>query len=67
VSELQGIGRFKFQRGGLEEFKRLAAQCIEIVRAKDTGTFAGQGEANSEPTPAAREFVFKAADGKVPS
>jgi quinol monooxygenase YgiN len=38
VSELQGIGRFKFREGELEEFKRLAAQCIEIVRAKDTGT-----------------------------
>ena len=38
MSELQGIGRFKFQKGELEEFKRLAAECIEIVRAKDTGT-----------------------------
>jgi quinol monooxygenase YgiN len=39
VSELQGIGRFKFhQVGTLEEFKRLSAQAMEIVRAKDTGT-----------------------------
>jgi quinol monooxygenase YgiN len=38
VSELQGIGRFEFHEGELEEFKRLAAQCMEIVRAKDTGT-----------------------------
>ena len=39
MSELQGIGRFKFdQVGKLEEFKRLSAQVIEIVRAKDTGT-----------------------------
>jgi quinol monooxygenase YgiN len=38
VSELQGIARFKFHEGKLEEFKRLAAQCMEIVRAKDTGT-----------------------------
>jgi quinol monooxygenase YgiN len=38
VSELQGIGRFKFHQGELEEFKRLVAQCMEIVRAKDTGT-----------------------------
>jgi quinol monooxygenase YgiN len=38
VSELQGIARFKFHGGKLEEFKRLAAQCMEIVRAKDTGT-----------------------------
>jgi quinol monooxygenase YgiN len=38
VNELLGIGRFEFHGGGLEEFKRLAAQCMEIVRAKDTGT-----------------------------
>jgi quinol monooxygenase YgiN len=38
VSELQGIARFEFHEGKLEEFKRLSAQCMEIVRAKDTGT-----------------------------
>jgi quinol monooxygenase YgiN len=38
VSELQGIARFKFHQGKLEEFKRLSAQCMEIVRTKDTGT-----------------------------
>jgi quinol monooxygenase YgiN len=38
VSELQGIARFKFHEGNLEEFKRLSAQCMEIVRTKDTGT-----------------------------
>ena len=38
MSELQGIGRFKFHEGKVEEFKRLATQCMEIVRTKDTGT-----------------------------
>ena len=38
VSELQGIARFKFHEGKLEEFKRLSARCMEIVRTKDTGT-----------------------------
>jgi quinol monooxygenase YgiN len=38
MSELQGIARCKFHDGGLEEFKRLAAQGMEIVRNKDTGT-----------------------------
>ena len=38
VSELQGIARFKFQEGKLEEFKRLSAHAREIVRTKDTGT-----------------------------
>ena len=38
MSELQGIARFEFHEDQLEEFKRLAAQCMEIVRTKDTGT-----------------------------
>ena len=38
VSELQGIARFKFHEGKLEEFKRLSTKAMEIVRAKDTGT-----------------------------
>ena len=38
MSELVGIARFKFHEGKLEEFERLSAQCMEIVRTKDTGT-----------------------------
>ena len=38
MSELQDIARFKFDEGKLEEFKRLSAQCMQIVRTKDTGT-----------------------------
>ena len=38
MSELQGIARFKFHEGKLEEFKRLSVQAMEIVRTKDTGT-----------------------------
>ena len=38
VSELQGIARIKFHEGKLDEFERLAARCMEIVRAEDTGT-----------------------------
>jgi quinol monooxygenase YgiN len=38
VSEIQGVGRLRFHDGKLEEFKRLSAQGMEIVRAKDTGT-----------------------------
>ena len=38
MRELQGIARFRFHEGMLEEFKRLSAQAIEIVRAQDTGT-----------------------------
>jgi quinol monooxygenase YgiN len=38
VNELQGIARITFHEGKLEEFKRVTAQCMGIVRAKDTGT-----------------------------
>jgi len=38
VREIQGIGRFKFREGELEEFKRLSAQLMEIVRSQDIGT-----------------------------
>jgi quinol monooxygenase YgiN len=38
VSELVGIARFKFHEGNVDEFKRLSAQAMEVVRAKDTGT-----------------------------
>ena len=38
MSELQGIVRFKFHEGKVEEFKRLSAQAMEIVRTQDTGT-----------------------------
>ena len=38
VSQLMGIVRVKFHDGKLDEFKRLSAECLEIVRAKDPGT-----------------------------
>jgi quinol monooxygenase YgiN len=38
MSELQGIARYKIHESKLEDFKRLSAQCMEIVRTKDTGT-----------------------------
>ena len=38
MSELSGIARFKFHEGKLEEFKRLSAHAMEIVRTKDSGT-----------------------------
>ena len=38
MSELWGIARFKFHEGKLEEFKRLSAQAMEIVRTKEPGT-----------------------------
>jgi quinol monooxygenase YgiN len=38
TGELQSIVRFRFHEGQLEEFKRLSAVCMDIVRSKDPGT-----------------------------
>jgi quinol monooxygenase YgiN len=38
MKEIQGIARLKIHDGKLEEFKRVASQCMQVARAKDTGT-----------------------------
>ena len=38
TTELQSVVRFRFHEGQLEEFKRLSAVCMEIVRSQDPGT-----------------------------
>lgn len=38
TTELQAIVRFRFDKGDVEAFKRLSVQCMEIVRAQDSGT-----------------------------
>ena len=38
LSEIQGVARFTFHEGKVEEFKRLCTEFIDIVRAEDTGT-----------------------------
>ena len=38
MSEIKGFARLKIHPGKLQEFKDLQAQCMAVVRAKDTGT-----------------------------
>ncbi|HEX5902005.1 MAG TPA: antibiotic biosynthesis monooxygenase [Actinomycetota bacterium] len=38
MGELVGIARFRFLEGKRDEFERLSAQAMEIVRAKEPGT-----------------------------
>jgi hypothetical protein len=38
MSELLCIARLKIHHGKLDEFKHLAARCVELVRTKDTRT-----------------------------
>jgi quinol monooxygenase YgiN len=50
TGELLGIARFLIHEGKLEEFKRLSAQCLEIVRTKDTGTLQYETYFNEDQT-----------------
>jgi quinol monooxygenase YgiN len=38
MTELIGIARFRFHPGRVEEYKRLSAQAMDIVRAKEPDT-----------------------------
>jgi quinol monooxygenase YgiN len=38
MGRLVGIARFRIHEGKVEEFKRLSAEALEIVKTKDTGT-----------------------------
>ena len=38
MGELLGIARFRFHPGRVEEYKRLSAQAMDIVRARESGT-----------------------------
>jgi hypothetical protein len=38
MSELLCMARLKIHHGKLDEFKNLAARCVESVHTKDTGT-----------------------------
>ena len=49
-TELQAIVRFRFHDGDVEEFKRLSRECMEIVRAKDTGTLQYDTYFNADET-----------------
>ena len=50
MSELQSVARLKIHEGKLDEFKRLAARCAELVRTKDTGTLQYEQYLNSDGT-----------------
>ena len=38
TTEIKGIARLRIHPGRLAEFRELQAQCIAVVRARDTGT-----------------------------
>lgn len=50
MSELQSVARLKIHDDKLDEFKRLATKCAELVRTKDTGTLQYELYFNSDNT-----------------
>jgi quinol monooxygenase YgiN len=50
VSELLGIARFRFHEGKADEYKRLSAQAMELVRAKEPGTLQYDTYLNDDET-----------------
>ena len=64
-SELQAIVRFQFHDGDVEEFKRLSAACMEIVRAKDSGTLQYDTYFNDDETECIVLERFRDADALI--
>ena len=62
MGELIGIVRFTFHEGKVEEFKRLSAECMEIVRAKEPGTLQYDTFFNADETQAMAIERFVDAD-----
>lgn len=63
--ELHGIVRFKFHEGKVEEFKRLSAECLEIVRAKDPGTLQYDTYFNADESEAIVHERFRDSDALI--
>jgi quinol monooxygenase YgiN len=49
-NEIHGTARMAIKPGKLDEFKRLVAECNEIVRTRDSGTIEYDQFLNSEET-----------------
>lgn len=64
-TELRAIVRFRFHEGDVEAFKRLSAQCVEIVRSRDTGTLQYDTYFNDDETEAIVLERFTDADALI--
>ena len=65
MGELQGIVRFTFHPGMVEEFKRLSAECLEIVQAEDDGTLQYDTYFNGDESQAIVLERFRDADALI--
>jgi quinol monooxygenase YgiN len=65
MDELQGIVRFTFHPGMIDEFKRLSAECLEIVRSKDVGTLQYDTYLNEDESQAIVVERFRDSDALI--
>ena len=65
MDELQGIVRLTFHAGMVEEFKRLSAECMEIVRSKDVGTLQYDTHFNDDDSQAIVLERFRDSDALI--
>ena len=65
MGELQGIVRFRFHPGKVEDFKRLSAECLEAVKAKDDGTLQYDTYFNEDESESIVLECFRDADALI--
>jgi quinol monooxygenase YgiN len=65
MKEIKGIARVKFFPGKLEEWKRLTAEAMEIVRTRDTGTLQYEIFFNADETEAVVFERYRDADAAL--
>ena len=65
MDEIKGIARVKFHPGKVEEWKRLSAEAVEIVRTKDKGTLQYEIFLNEDETEAVVFERYRDADAAI--
>jgi quinol monooxygenase YgiN len=65
MGELIGIARFTFHDGKVEEYKRLSAEAMEIVRAKEPGTLQYEVYFNDDQSKAVVIERFRDSDALI--
>ena len=65
MGELVGIARFRFHEGKVEEYKRLSAEAMEIVRSREPGTLEYSIYFNADETAAVVIERFRDEDALI--
>jgi quinol monooxygenase YgiN len=65
MDEIKGIARVKFHPGKVEEWKRLSAEAMEIVRTRDSGTLQYEIFFNEDETEAMVFERYRDADAAL--